>query len=186
MGWTETYTGKANMTIKERKEFIREEFTQENDTHKWFFTKLSMKSTTAHGVYCVEDKTTGERTLSALSVLTYTDRGRFGFKDINPIFQGDYPLTMFNQIKDTLSPEDAEAWGAKIQERVERDKFFREAPLGSTVKIVVDMTEEDEPVYGTYTLKMARSYGSKNARRLWVGENNTYFPTSDVKKVAII
>jgi len=65
MGWTGSqFYGKS------RKEFLIKEFTQENETHKWYLTDVSMKGAVCYCIHWVEDKTTGTLQHEALVILT--------------------------------------------------------------------------------------------------------------------
>lgn len=70
MGWTGT-----QFTGKNRKEFLIKEFTQENATHKWYLTDVSMKGAVCYCIHWVEDKTTGTLQHEALVILTEKRRG---------------------------------------------------------------------------------------------------------------
>jgi hypothetical protein len=65
MGWTG-----SQFTGKDRKQFLMQEFTQENATHKWYLTDLSMRGSTAYCIHWVEDKTTGTKQHEACVILT--------------------------------------------------------------------------------------------------------------------
>jgi hypothetical protein len=65
MGWTG-----SQFYGKDRKEFLIKEFTQENATHKWYLTDVSMRGSVCYCISWVEDKTTKTLQHEALVVLT--------------------------------------------------------------------------------------------------------------------
>jgi hypothetical protein len=74
MGWTGSqYVGNS------RKEFLIKEFSQENTTHKWYLTDVSMKGAVCYCIHWVEDKTTGTKQHEALVILTEKRRGDDGW-----------------------------------------------------------------------------------------------------------
>lgn len=65
MGWTGSqFYGNS------RKEFLIKEFSQENITHKWYLTDVSMRGAVCYCIHWVEDKTTGTKQHEALVILT--------------------------------------------------------------------------------------------------------------------
>ena len=66
MGWTGTqYFGTGS-----RKDFLIKEFTQENDTHKWWLTNISMRGNTAYCISWQEEKATGIKHHEGMVILT--------------------------------------------------------------------------------------------------------------------
>lgn len=69
MGWTGSqYYG------KDRKEFLIQEFTQENATHKWYLTDISMRGSVAYCISWAEDKLTGKKEHEGYVILTEKNR----------------------------------------------------------------------------------------------------------------
>lgn len=66
MGWT----GTQWFFKTSRKEFLIKEFTQENDTHKWWLTNISMRGNTAYCISWQEEKATGIKHHEGMVILT--------------------------------------------------------------------------------------------------------------------
>ena len=66
MGWT----GTQWFFKTSRKDFLIKEFTQENDTHKWWLTNISMRGNTAYCISWQEEKATGIKHHEGMVILT--------------------------------------------------------------------------------------------------------------------
>jgi hypothetical protein len=75
MGWT----GSQHFGLGSRKDFLLKEFSQENNTHKWYLTDVSMRGSTAYCIHWVEDKTNGEKKHEGMVILTEKRRGDDGW-----------------------------------------------------------------------------------------------------------
>jgi hypothetical protein len=66
MGWT----GTQWFFKTSRKEFLIKEFTQENDTHKWYLTDVSMRGSVCYCISWQEEKSTGIKHHEGMVILT--------------------------------------------------------------------------------------------------------------------
>ena len=135
MGWTGSqYYG------KDRKEFLIKEFTQENATHKWYLTDISMRGSVAYCIHWVEDKTTGTKQHEALVILTEKRRGDDGwiyYKNMGESCMPYYfnaPVRLINKLNKLGLPfnTSAKQWREKCLANASKPKVKLE--FGQTIK----------------------------------------------------
>lgn len=135
MGWTGT-----QFYGKDRKEFLHKEFTQENATHKWYLTDLSMRGSVAYCIHWVEDKTTGTKQHEALVVLTEKrrdDKGWIYYKNMGETVMPYYfnaPVSLIKKLNALGEPynDNAKQWREQCLANASKAKVKLE--FGQTVK----------------------------------------------------
>ena len=137
MGWTGSqYYG------KDRKEFLIKEFTQENATHKWYLTDISMRGSVCYCIHWVEDKTTGTKQHEALVILTEKRRGDDGwiyYKNMGESVMPYYfnaPKSLIAKLNKLGEPynDNAKQWREKCLEQASKTKL--KLDFGQTVKFI--------------------------------------------------
>jgi hypothetical protein len=135
MGWTGSqYFGNS------RKEFLIKEFSQENTTHKWYLTDVSMRGSVCYCIHWVEDKTTGSKQHEALVILTEKRRGDDGWiyyknmgESCGPYYYGA-PVSLIKKLNKLGEPynDNAKQWREQCLTNAAKTKLKLE--FGQTVK----------------------------------------------------
>lgn len=135
MGWTG-----SQFNGKDRKQFLIKEFTQENTTHKWYLTDVSMRGAVCYCIHWVEDKTTGTLQHEALVILTETrrdDKGWIYYKNMGetcgPYYFGA-PVSLINKLNKLGEPfnDNAKQWRDRCLENASKAKV--KVSVGSVLK----------------------------------------------------
>ena len=135
MGWTGSqFIGTS------RKEFLIKEFSQENATHKWYLTDVSMKGAVCYCIYWVEDKTTGTLQHEALVILTEKrrdDKGWIYYKNMGETVLPYYfnaPVSLIKKLNKLGEPfnDNAKQW--REQCLTNASKTRAKVALGSVLK----------------------------------------------------
>lgn len=132
MGWTGTLNHVGSV-----KDFLINEFTSENDTHKWELTDVSMKGSTAYGIYKVMDKPTGIITGECIVIRTRKEDGWIYYKEMGEStmpYYYDAPKKLLDKA-DLLYPpcnDHAVEWRAKCRAQLNKAKV--RVAFGSRIK----------------------------------------------------
>lgn len=141
MGWT----GSQHFGLGSRKDFLLKEFNQENNTHKWYLSNLSMKGAVAYCIHWVEDKTTGEKKHEGMVILTEKrkdDRDWIYYKEMGETvlpYYFDAPKSLIKKLNALGEPhnENAKQWRERCLLNAEKSKFKVE--VGTVLKFASAM-----------------------------------------------
>lgn len=116
MGWT----GFRKPLGGTRKDWLIKEFKHENDTHKWYLTDVSMRGSTAYGIYWVEHKATGQLDHEGMVILTSVSGDEFRYKEMGETvepFYYDAPVSLIKKLDSLGTPknENAKIWREKCR-----------------------------------------------------------------------
>ena len=173
MGWTGTQWHGSGT----RKNFLIHEFTQENDTHKWWLSDVSMRGAVAYCIYWCKDKATGIETHEGMVILTEKrkdDPHWIYHKEMGESclpYYFDAPVSLIKKLNELGEPynDNARQWRDRCLENAERAKIKVE--VGTIIQFLQKMQfrsrsgsfEED-----TFTL--VNWVGNKKAFRTQTGQ----------------
>jgi len=135
MGWTG-----SQFNGKNRKEFLIKEFSQENNTHKWYLTDVSMKGSVAYCISWVEDKTTGTKQHEGYVILTEKrrdDKGWIYYKNMGETvmpYYFDAPVSLIKKLNKLGMPFNTSAKQWREQCLTNASKTKAKVSLGSVLK----------------------------------------------------
>lgn len=117
MGWT----GSLKLDSQSTKDWLIAEFTSETDDHKWELTDVSMRGSTAYGIYKSQDKKTGIVVAEGFVILTRKEGDWIYYKEmgesVHPFYY-DASKKLLDKL-DALYPpinDRAMHWRAKCRE----------------------------------------------------------------------
>ena len=191
MGWT----GSQNFGLGSRKDFLLNEFKQENNTHKWYLSDLSMKGAVAYGIHWVEDKTTGEKKHEGFVILTSSRKNEpywVYYKAMGETvlpYYFDAPKSLIKKLNALGEPynDNAKQWRERCLLNAEKSKFkvevgtvlkfasamkfrFSDGPIEEDTFTVVDWF--GKKVFKTQTGKLCRITNWKKREYQVVGVQN--------------
>lgn len=171
MGWTGImYSGGS------RKDFLIKRFEDENETHKWWISDVSMKGAVAYCINWQMDKTTGKREHEGIVILTEKrkDDPYLYYKMVGESclpYYYDAPVSLIKKLNELGEPynDNARQWRDRCLENAERKKIKVE--VGTIIQFLQKMQfrsrsgsfEED-----TFTL--VNWVGNKKAFRTQTGQ----------------
>lgn len=168
MGWTSVYVGELEYNTKSktynRKSFLDNNYTCENNEYKWEVIKSAMVGTTWYGACRRTNKKTGESVVYGETILTAIDKMEFFWKEVSEDM-GPYTLECPVGILNLLSPTDnpyAQQWREKCRAKALHKNYLRSLWKRATDKTkteyllyrlpykMKDGYEEGDEVYLTY------------------------------------
>jgi hypothetical protein len=122
MGWTGT------LKTMPTRDFLIQQFSGENETHKWELHDLTIKGTVAYGLFLQGDKETNIVMAEAIVILLRHEDGQIFFKEMGessmPYYYGA-PLKLLDKLDQFYPPvnENAKKWREKCRFYAERNKI---------------------------------------------------------------
>lgn len=123
MGWT----GQYPPAHRDKKRWLIDEFTSENENFRHTLTDLSIRGNTAYGIYHQEDKKTGISLHETMVFLLSFRKEEWCYKEmgetVHPYYY-DCPKTLLDKIEALYPPfnDNAKAWRAKCRENHAKKK----------------------------------------------------------------
>jgi hypothetical protein len=123
MGWT----GMQPPYHGDKKRWLQDDFTSENQDFRWSLTDLYIKGNQAYGIHHVEDRKTGITLHEALVFLLSFRKEEWSYKvmgeSVHPYYY-NAPKTFMDKLEALFPPmnDNAKAWRQKCRESSEKQK----------------------------------------------------------------
>lgn len=135
MGWTGMYPP----SHRDKKQWLQEQFTSENENFRWGLTDISVRGSVAYAIYHQEDKKTGISLHETMVILLSCRKDEWAYKEmgetVHPYYY-DCPKKLLDKIDAMYPPfnEQARAWRNKCREQVSKKQTATKLENGTVIK----------------------------------------------------
>jgi hypothetical protein len=173
MGWT----GSQWHGSGTRKNFLIHEFNQENDTHKWWLSDVSMRGAVAYCIYWCKDKATGVETHEGMVILTEKRKDEpywIFYKEVGESclpYYFDAPVSLIKKLNELGEPcnDNARQWRDRCLENAQRAKIKVE--LGTIIQFMKTFKFTSRSgVFEEDTFTISTDWNGKKAFRTKTGQ----------------